>query len=620
MCRGTQRVGVGLLLLAVCAAASAQGVRFRLQQVWSGLNSSSSNPFYVNIENAGANESILISTSDTNASTKIEYPVEVPAGSKKRVMVMAGGYGNEKVEIRVHGDYKELPVGIGGEPTNTRVGLISDNPSDLQFLRGQDSNSNQQSNAIAIGGCVPDDAPDRLSGYLCLDTIVLGEGTERLGDSQVGAIKQYVQQGGVVLFIGGAAQSASSDPRWRDVLPVTATTISTNGGLSQRIGTPKANSVGYVVSKGSARMQAYGMGLASYISVNPFESPIRESEDRRSLVTRALYRVHFRQVRNLLNTQIGSSEESDDPYGSYSSYPSSSTSFAPTASFSSSGRDYKDPFQIQPPSTQSILWVLIAYALIVVPINFLVLRKMNRLELAWFTVPVISVAFSGILLNSTISLYQASATTLTRSVAIVGSDPQSTVYGRSQMFFPRAKSYDLGLKNVEAVLAQRRYSYGGNDQSGINVLDNGSEIIAPQVLTSNLAFKNFSYVQSSNELAGLKFKLKKVEGRATLFIQNQTHGTLTGISAYGPAANTTSTDSIPSGGSLNIDVSKLVTSRRKGDKSDGGLTWQNVAETLPNHLVVYASISEMHTGPKYGEGHPSSQKMIVSAPAYEEAQ
>ena len=151
MCRGTQRVGVGLLLLAVCAAASAQGVRFRLQQVWSGLNSSSSNPFYVNIENAGANESILISTSDTNASTKIEYPVEVPAGSKKRVMVMAGGYGNEKVEIRVHGDYKELPVGIGGEPTNTRVGLISDNPSDLQFLRGQDSNSNQQSNAIAIG-------------------------------------------------------------------------------------------------------------------------------------------------------------------------------------------------------------------------------------------------------------------------------------------------------------------------------------------------------------------------------------------------------------------------------------------------------------------------------------
>lgn len=612
---GAKRLFVGAALLCLAAFSVADGPRMTIQQVWSGLGSAQTNPYYVNIDNQGPNENAVISTTSDREAVNIEYPIELPSGSKKRVMFQMGGYGDGRVFLRTSSGIKESPIKTNYVSEQSRVGLISDNPSDLIFLKGQSGSANDN-NAIGVGGCTPEDAPDRYMGYECLDAVVLADGTERLRDEQVEAIKQYLRTGGVVLFVGGASPSASSDPRWHDVLPVSNASVTTQNGLTERNGVPSPNSHKIDVQRGRSYIKSYGIGLASYLSVNPFESPIREYEDRRSLVNKVLNRGHHIRIRQILRSQVGDGNEYD-PYGATYGAPVA----VPASTTSSSTSTPKvvplqsDPFQIKPPAVSSIMWILIAYAILVVPINFLVLRKLNRLELAWVTAPIISVVFSGILLNSTISLYKASATTRTTAIAAFeDQNGESMVFGRSEMFFPRAKSYDLGLKGVQNVSTE--YRYGASGSTGINLIDNGREIVAPAVNTGNLAFKDLQYVQESNELSGLRFSIKLVAGKKILTIQNQSHVDLTNVILYGPGQMRAMDKGIKSGASTEIDVSEIVRSKPAAS-NDQSYSWQNISESLPNHLIAFASASQMHIGPKYGEGHPSNAYSLVTAPNLE---
>ena len=625
---GTQRLWVGVALLFACALAPAQSLRMSVQQVWSGLNSTQWNPYYANIENQGSGENAILTTSTDQEQTNIEYPIELPTGTKKRILFLMGGYNDGKVYLHTSSGTKEATIRTTYGSEQSRIGLISDNPSDLIFLKGQPNSGNESSNnAIGVGGCIPDDAPDRFMGYDCLDAIVLGDGTERLRDEQIRAIKQYVRSGGVLLFVGGAAPSASSDPRWKDISPLLESSIVTRNGLTERVGTMAPDAKKLEVSRGSAYTRSYGIGLVAILSVNPFESPMRESEDRRSIVSKAIQRNHHTQVQQMLYAQIGQS--SDEYYGGYYSrssgptavraVPMSTVSGAPGVKVTPKKRapiiPVQDPFEIKPPSVSSIMWILIAYTVIVVPINFLILRKMNKLEFAWITTPIISIVFSAILLNSTIGLYKANATTRTTSIAVLDRGAEdSIVFGRSEMFFPRAKSYNLELQGVETILRER--GYGRSGSTGVSLIDSGREILAPNVNTGNLAFKDLSYAQSSRELSGLKIALLSVNGKKIVRIQNQSHATLDGIIVYGPGSETNETKSVASGASLDIFVDNLIASKPLQSKDQVNLTWQNIAAAMPNRIVVLANIQEMQVGPKYGAGHPASRYAVVDAPQW----
>lgn len=270
---------LAVTLVAICSRANAQGLRLSVQQVWSGLEQYQSNPYYANIENNGPNTNGIISTDSYGTRTNIEYPVELPSGSKKRVLFSSGSYNDGKVTLRTSNGNKEATIKGSYGSEQARFGLISDNPSDLIFLKSQGNKGPEQSNnnvAIGVGGCTPDDAPDRSFGYDCLDALVLGDGTEKLRDDQIRAIKLFVQSGGSLVFIGGAAQSASTDTRWKEVLPVWSTRVVTKDGLTELIGNCRLGSVEAKVPKGTCFGRSYGSGIICILSVNPFESPIQE--------------------------------------------------------------------------------------------------------------------------------------------------------------------------------------------------------------------------------------------------------------------------------------------------------------------------------------------------------
>ncbi|MBS1701013.1 MAG: hypothetical protein JST12_05075 [Armatimonadetes bacterium] len=616
MAWGKARLFASVFALAVGAFCAAQAPRMSVQQVWSGLSQSQSNPYYANIENRGPDVNGILTTSSDREQTNVEYPVELPTGSKKRVLFQISAYNEGFIQLRIPSGTIEQPVKGDYNPEQIRIGLVSDNPSDLIFLKSQPTNSNGGDNAgIGVGGCTPDDAPDRLLGYECLDALVLGDGTDRLRDDQVHAIRQYIRSGGVVLFIGGAAPTAVSDQRWRDILPVENLQVVTKSGVTRTEGQTTANTKYVEVPNAKSYLRSYGLGLVSFLSVNPFESPIRESGDRKSMVLRSLPRFHRQQVVRMLDSQIGL--EGNDYEGSYP--PASSTVTGPAGSPPGSGLPpiarslNQDPFQIKPPPVETIMYVLIAYIIVVIPINFFILRRMNRLERAWITTPIISVVFSAILLNSTISLYSAGATTRTKSIAVVDANGEGLAFARSEMFFPRASSYDLKLKGVETLMSESRY--GNSLSTGVNLIDNGRNIIAPAVSTGNLAFKDLSYTQSTEEGAGLRMTLVKVDGQTVLRVDNQTREELQGLTAIGPGETQFFGDPIPPGKSVDLRVGKAVSSH-EGDKQQTYQSWSNVAANLPNHLLVLASQPSMQIGPSYGLRHPSSSFSVVEAPQW----
>jgi hypothetical protein len=609
-------LGIGLTVLG--SSANAQGIRMSIQQVWSGLEPSQSNPYYANIDNSGPNTNGIISTDSVRSKVSIEYPVELPSGSKKRVLFLSGTYSDGKVTLRSSAGIKEATIKGSYSSEQTRYGLISDNPSDLIFLKGQTGSGPDPSGnaAIGIGGCVPDDAPDRSFGYNCLDAVVLGDGTEKLRDDQISAIKLYVQSGGSLVFVGGAAKSASSDVRWRELLPILNPTVVTKNGLTETVGKVRPGSISTKVSKGTCLGRSFGAGIVSIVSVNPFESPIRESEDRRSIMSRAVRWNHKQSFRNLVNRQIGQ-QESQNYYAAPAAV-AYAPGYAPTPMSPLPGRfsaTNADPFQIKPPSLNNILWILVCYALAVVPINFLILRKLKKMEIAWISTPVISVVFSFILLNSTIGLYRANATTRTTSIAILGqSVDDAVIFGRSEMFFPQAKSYDLELSNVESVLTAD--SYSETDKGGLSLQDDGRHLVAPDVRTANLAFKELGYVQTSSELKGLSMTLVSRNGQLFVNVVNNSRANITGISLCGVGKQQSISAPVNSGQSAMLPVSTIVNSKPDPKRPDEINGWQRLASTSPNKIVVLASVDSMKVGPKYGAGHPGSQYMVVAVPQW----
>ncbi len=624
MGRGSIRAWIGVAAFAVSSISNAQGIRLTVQPVWSGITSYDATPYYANIENFGRNEEGVLTASSPESPSNLTYPVELPSGSKKRVLFTNGGFGDGKVYLRTSSGIKDATIKTNYGSEESKYGLISDNPSDLIFMKNQ--GSDQSGSAIVgVGGCIPDDAPSRSFGYDCLDALVLGDGTEKLRDEQILAIKRYVQQGGVLLFIGGAAPSASSDPRWKDIIPVSNSTVVTSNGLSQRIGTLQSGTIKINLKRGNCVTKSYGLGLVSLLSVNPFESPIREFEERRALVSRSMPRTHHKRISNLLQQQVGINEYSSRYGMGYASPSTSAAVYSPTGApvpvaTTKSGMPFareesQDPFQIKPPSVSNIMWILIAYAIFVVPINFLVLRKINRLEIAWISTPVISVLFSLVLLNSTFGLYKSTATTRTTSIAILGTgNAESVVFGKSEMFFPRAKSTDLQLSNVESLVSTGQYSEPNS--GSLAFVDDGRQILAPEVTTGNLAFKEIAYVQTSANLAGLDISLETSNGIPMVRLRNQSHANLSGITLYGPGAERLIKKPLPIGANILEPISNLVKSVATKKEDDAKSAWQSLANAVPTKLVVLATADTMRVGPKYGDGHPASRYMVVAVPQW----
>lgn len=446
------------------------------------------------------------------------YPVDLPQGARKSILTFpVANYGELNFYLRTNqGSIRRtLYATYSGGNSSGSILLISDLPNSLGFVRqgpvGQPTTTDLY--------VTPESAPDRPKAYQKLTTIFLGPGSERLSDGAVAAVQDFALAGGTIAFFGGASSPVLADPRWQTLLPGTNWTpktlpqgirIPSKGKLSPgpiTISVPEVVKPEAVVKRDQGQIleseKPFGLGKVVVLGHSPIDSPVKEWEGRRAALTAFTVNAYQVHVNSFLNYNAGNVATDD-----WSSVPTY--------------RAEENPFETKLPPSQAIFGLLGAYFVIVVPVSFLVLRKMRRGELAWITAPVLAIAFAAALLKYSESLYRIALSRATTGVIIAQEGSTSAVFtGTTQMFFPNGGVHDLKLSRVDSVGVnlepyERYRGASSEDFVGFNLVDNG-EILAPRLESNNLGFREFSYTQLFDQHEWFRFKL---DGKGGIVIQN----------------------------------------------------------------------------------------------------
>jgi hypothetical protein len=115
------------------------------------------------------------------------------------------------------------------------------------------------------------------------------------------------------------------------------------------------------------------------------------------------------------------------------------------------------------PSASALLLFLLAYMLVIGPINYFVLRRMQRLEWAWLTIPLVVLVFAGGLYVVGFGLRGGRAQ-LYQVAVVQGAEGQSRGFATAfvGLFSPRRASYSLDFP-ADSLVSESR---GWNDSIG----------------------------------------------------------------------------------------------------------------------------------------------------------
>ncbi|RYG38250.1 hypothetical protein EON81_04135 [bacterium] len=424
---------------------------------------------------------------------KTVYPVDLPTGARKIVPIYVNlGWGAGNVVLRTNQGSltKDVQVSGGYEQSTQNVLMITQSPGELAGLRS--IGGNKGSSLVRDTYVRPAEAPDRPLAYVGVAAVLLGEGSERLSDDVVKALRDYVLMGGTVVMFGGASAPVLSDTRWSDLAPVKDGRVETvskitvsNTELEGPLSLVRASArAGAIVKDRDGSIptiveRPVGLGRTLFVAVNPTETQATGQEVA-TMIYRSLRISEGTRGRAVLTTYSGGGELAS------SGGPSNASN---------------DPFTAQLPSFDTIALILGAFFVVVIPANFLILRLVKRGEWAWFTAPVISLGFAALLFSKASDLYAAKTSTYSGG-ALVAQQGSSDAWfvGQTSFFIPSGGTYDLKLKDIDSLgnIAAESDGYGYRpqpDQPEFEAVDDGRNLIVPALRANNLAFRSLAYRQ-----------------------------------------------------------------------------------------------------------------------------
>lgn len=524
-------------------------------------------PLVVSIENHGGSADGALkvrSLSYTDSQRSYAYPVSLPAGTRKQIVVYPdlNGY-TDQISVSFDGNARSQDVAVSiPYREGTQIGLIGDEVGALTTLRVPSSSNqgNGPGRAAKFSDCYarPEDAPDRAVGYQTLRALVLGDGAERLRPAQWAALRQWVMEGGSLVMLGGAGATELRVPDAEPFLPVTGlheTAIALDvpafalpplnlppggmtlpplsaGPIAVTTGTPKPGASVLASQKGQVLVarQVLGAGTILFVAFNPLEKPFRGWEGQRDLWLGLLHQsapaASAAALRDWTAQQQSFREENYGPY----------TMGGPTSRIVSSG---VNPFRIKLPPIKTIAWLFLAYFVLVIPVTYGVLKKLGRLEWAWVTSPVLSVLFAYVFYLFTAQLYQAGLSRRTAGVVVAAAgDPQARFDGFSEVFFPRGGSYQVAIPGTEAleltpfVNSEEDYYSGSGATQAFETVDVG-QVVAPGLNLGNLSFRRLYHTEPVGLGGAITTNLLcDATGHVTGTVRNGTNFTLTECGVY----------------------------------------------------------------------------------------
>jgi hypothetical protein len=291
--------------------------------------------------------------------------------------------------------------------------------------------------------------PDMAQGYAMIDAIALADlPTDSLTEDQQEAIREYVRQGGLLILAGGSdlarlkgqflsellplqpTGTTQADlnlalyPRYRESFPPDSRIVCTTGTLKPDAGVLfGTDRLPLVVSR------PYGAGVIVFTAFD-YLAP----EFRGWAGAPAFWRDLLRCGNNAVSPRSALASLANDDRRFYYG-GNASTPLADALAGQQAGNT---------PSWWTVAIFLAAYILLLVPVSYLLLKKLDRRELAWLTAPLLICGF-------TVASYVIAQSikgrllTVNRAVVLetIANSDQAAGYAQMTLYSPGRAAYDI---------------------------------------------------------------------------------------------------------------------------------------------------------------------------------
>jgi hypothetical protein len=315
--------------------------------------------------------------------TSYGVAVDMPTGSDKRYVLYAQppNFGATLDVALVAGGAVIGKATVGYElhqVNQTLIGVIADDPG--RIIAGLDLPALQNAPAPAAFGLAPESLPDRVQGWTPLDRIIWQDvDSTRLSQAQIGALRSWVASGGRLVIVGGTAGPGTLSAIPDDLLPYRPeATVDVDPevllGLVGRLpaGTPALPALAGALAGGRAIATSADRVVAAERTVGAGNVTVVGIDPTLPMIAGAEAGSHLWQ-RVLPTRETGEVAPSDD------NQILSAVSNVPTLAL---------------PPVSGLLALLVGYIILIGPVNYLVLRRIDRREWAWVTMPALIAVFA----------------------------------------------------------------------------------------------------------------------------------------------------------------------------------------------------------------------------------
>ena len=455
-------------------------------------------------------------TGGANGRTRFSVPVDLPTDSRKAFVLYAQppSFGRTvKVEL-VSGSATISSADVAyliHDGQQLVVGILAERPQGIVGELNLQPGTNGIAPAVVTLGVA--DLPDRLEGWGTLDRLIWQDVDSNLiGTDQLAALRGWIAGGGRLVITGGTAGIASLSALPDDLLPYrpTATVDIAPTAITSLIGELPSGAKdlpalagelahGNVLATSGDRVvaasMAYGAGSVTLLGFDPTTTWLAADRDIDSLWRR------FLPGRSSGGPVISSDDS--QIMGAVSQLAA-----------------------LALPPIGGLIGILVGYILLIGPINYLVLRRLDRRELAWVTMPVLIGLFAVVAYGFGTALRGNDL--ILNEVAIVRGSPGATE-GMAQVYVglysPSRQTYQLEFPGGALVSPPISANFSGSgDATALDIVQGQPALVRD----FGVGFSSLAAVRADSAAAVpmVTANLQYKDGKLSGTIHNASDGAL----------------------------------------------------------------------------------------------
>jgi hypothetical protein len=371
-----------------------------------------------------------------------------PFGSRFLISVVSGGAVIASFNSRVDAN----------ETGSLQVYVVADRPEALvTSIRGAVTSADGPAPVVVAIG--PEDLPPRVEAWASVDRLVWQDiDSSRLDPDQLDALRTWISSGGQLVILGGTTGTNTLGAFPGDLLPYVPTRAidAPTADLEALLGAlpPEATPIPAIVGpfqRGTilarsgddviAGRTAYGQGSLALIGIDPTTTWIAGSAAADTFWARALPTGPAR-------TDPAIDQPDDAMVSALSNLPS-----------------------VQLPRMDQLFLLILGYIVVLGPLNYILLRRRDRGEWAWITMPVVILLFAAAAYVFGVTLKGANV--IINELAIVRGSA-GTDRGLAEVhvgvFSPGRNTFDVKVGGGALLSATTSNSFGQGDDRPLDVL------------------------------------------------------------------------------------------------------------------------------------------------------